>query len=58
MWGEKATLAAIFLAPLLSRNVGMPTHIPVAIFATMALLGIIAVRAQREKLSGTQVLTV
>jgi alpha-1,2-mannosyltransferase len=45
---EKAALAAIFLAPLLSRNIGMPTHIPVAIFATMALLGLIIMRVRLE----------
>jgi hypothetical protein len=45
---EKAALAAIFIAPLLSRNIGMPTHIPVAIFATLALLGLIVMRVRRE----------
>jgi alpha-1,2-mannosyltransferase len=45
---EKAILAAIFIAPLISRNLGMDTHIPIAIFATMALLGVIVVRARLE----------
>ena len=44
----KATLAAIVITPLISRNVGLATHIPVAIFATMALVAIIVQRAQRE----------
>jgi hypothetical protein len=45
---EKAALAAIFLAPLISRNLGMVTHIPVAILATAALLGLIVMRVRRE----------
>jgi hypothetical protein len=45
---EKAILAAIFIAPLISRNLGMDTHVPIAIFATMALLGIVWVRARLE----------
>jgi alpha-1,2-mannosyltransferase len=45
---EKAILAAIFIAPLISRNFGMVTHIPIAIFATAALLGMNIVRARKE----------
>jgi hypothetical protein len=49
---EKAAMAAIFIAPLLSRNIGMPTHIPVAIFATLALLGLIVMRVRVEPAVG------
>jgi hypothetical protein len=45
---EKAILAAIFIAPLISRNLGMVTHIPVAIFATMALLAVIVQRVRTQ----------
>jgi alpha-1,2-mannosyltransferase len=45
---EKAILAMIFIAPLISRNLGMPTHIPLAIVASAALLGLIVSRVRME----------
>jgi alpha-1,2-mannosyltransferase len=45
---EKVTLAAIFIAPLLSRNFGTATHVPLAQLALIALLALIARRALRE----------
>jgi hypothetical protein len=45
---EKVTLATIFIVPLLSRNVGTATHVPLAQLALIALLGLIARRALRE----------
>ena len=45
---EKATLAAIYIAPLLARNFGMATHIPLAIFASLALLPLVMRRARQE----------
>ena len=46
--GEKATLAAIFIAPLLSRSIGSTLHLPLAMLALIALLVLIARRARRE----------
>jgi alpha-1,2-mannosyltransferase len=45
---EKAILAAIFIAPLIARNLGMATHIPLAIVATVGFLGLVTVRVQTE----------
>lgn len=45
---EKLTLAASFIVPLIARNFGMATHIPLAAFATGAVLILIAMRTQRE----------
>ena len=45
---EKVTLATIFIAPLLSRNFGTATHVPLAQLALIALLALIARRALRE----------
>jgi hypothetical protein len=45
---EKAILAAIFIAPLFSRNLGTATHIPLAMFATAALVGVIVIRIRFE----------
>jgi len=45
---EKVTLAAVFIAPLLSRNFGTATHVPLAQLALIALLGLIARRAWFE----------
>jgi alpha-1,2-mannosyltransferase len=45
---EKVTLAAIFIAPLLSRNFGTATHVPLAQLALIALLALIARRAWYE----------
>lgn len=45
---EKITLAAVFIVPLLSRNFGTATHVPLAQLALIALLAIIARRAWCE----------
>jgi hypothetical protein len=45
---EKATLAAVFVVPLLSRNVGTTLHLPLAPLAVIALLALIAQRAWIE----------
>jgi hypothetical protein len=45
---EKVTLAAVFVVPLLSRNFGTATHVPLAQFALIALLALIARRALTE----------
>jgi hypothetical protein len=45
---EKVTLAAVFIVPLLSRNVGTATHLPLAQLALIALLALIARRALHE----------
>ncbi|HWE73354.1 MAG TPA: glycosyltransferase family 87 protein [Stellaceae bacterium] len=45
---EKVTLAAIFATPLLSRNFGTATHVPLAQLALIALLALIARRAWHE----------
>jgi hypothetical protein len=45
---EKATLAAVFIVPLLSRNFGTATHVPLAPLALIALLALIARRALVE----------
>ena len=45
---EKVILAAIFIAPLMSRNFGTATHVPLAQFALIALLALIARRAWYE----------
>ncbi len=45
---EKVTLAAVFIVPLLSRNFGTATHVPLAPFALIALLALIARRALYE----------
>ena len=45
---EKVTLAAIFVAPLLSRDFGTATHVPLAQLALIALLALIARRAWCE----------
>ncbi len=45
---EKVTLAAIFIVPLLSRNFGTVTHVPLAQLALIALLVLIARRAWSE----------
>jgi hypothetical protein len=45
---EKVTLAAIFVVPLLSRNFGTATHVPLAQLALIALLALIARRAWCE----------
>jgi alpha-1,2-mannosyltransferase len=45
---EKITLAAIFIVPLLSRNVGTATHLPLAPLALIALLALIARRTLHE----------
>ena len=34
--------------PLFARNVGMMAHVPLAIFATLALLGLVIRRARQE----------
>ncbi|HEY3920119.1 MAG TPA: glycosyltransferase family 87 protein [Stellaceae bacterium] len=47
---EKATLAAIFIAPLLSRNLGTALHVPLATLALLALLALIVRRARSELL--------
>lgn len=48
--GEKATLAAIFIAPLLSRSIGSTLHLPLATLSLIALVVLIARRAHRESL--------
>lgn len=45
---EKTALAAIFLTPLLSRNIGLALHLPIAPIALFALLGLIVLRARQE----------
>jgi len=45
---EKIILAIIFIVPLLSRNFGTATHVPLAQFALIALLALIVRRAWRE----------
>ncbi|HEX4191808.1 MAG TPA: glycosyltransferase family 87 protein, partial [Stellaceae bacterium] len=45
---EKVTLAAIFVTPLISRNVGTATHVPLAPLALIALMALIARRALHE----------
>ena len=45
---EKVTLAAVFIVPLLSRNFGTATHVPLAQIALIALLALIARRALCE----------
>ena len=45
---EKATLTVIFIVPLVSRNFGTATHVPLAQFALIALLALIARRAWCE----------
>jgi Glycosyltransferase family 87 len=45
---EKVTLAAIFVVPLLSRDFGTATHVPLAQLALIALLVLIARRALCE----------
>lgn len=45
---EKITLAAAFIVPLLSRNFGTATHVPLAQLALIALLALIARRALCE----------
>jgi len=45
---EKVTLAAIFVVPLLSRDFGTATHVPLAQLALIALLALIARRALCE----------
>jgi Glycosyltransferase family 87 len=47
---EKTTLAAIFMAPLLSRNIGLALHLPIAPIALIALLTLVVLRARRELL--------
>jgi hypothetical protein len=47
---EKTTLAAIFMTPLLSRNVGLALHLPIAPLALIALLTLIVLRARHELL--------
>lgn len=48
--GEKATLVAIFIAPLLSRSVGSMLNLPLATLALIALVILVARRAHRESL--------
>jgi hypothetical protein len=45
---EKVAMAAIFVAPLLSRNLGTATHVPLAQLALIALMALIARRALHE----------
>ncbi|HEY1503336.1 MAG TPA: glycosyltransferase family 87 protein [Stellaceae bacterium] len=45
---EKTTLAVVFIVPLLSRNFGTATHVPLAQLALIALLALIVRRAWRE----------
>jgi hypothetical protein len=45
---EKTTLAAVFVVPLLSRNFGTATHLPLAQIALIALLALIMRRAWCE----------
>ena len=45
---EKMTLVVVFIVPLVSRNFGTATHVPLAQFALIALLMLIARRAWRE----------
>ena len=45
---EKATLAAIFVTPLLSRNIGTALHMPIVPLALAALLALIVRRARSE----------
>jgi hypothetical protein len=46
---EKATLAAVFVMPLLSRNIGAAWHVPLAQLALLALLALIVRRAWTER---------
>jgi alpha-1,2-mannosyltransferase len=45
---EKIVLVGVFIAPLVTRSVGVATHVPAALLATLALLVLVAVRARRE----------
>jgi hypothetical protein len=45
---EKVALAAAFVVPLLSRNFGTATHVPLAQLALIALLGLVVRRAWYE----------
>jgi hypothetical protein len=45
---EKATLTVVFIVPLVSRNFGTATHVPLAQFALIALLALIVRRAWYE----------
>jgi hypothetical protein len=45
---EKTMLAAIFVVPLLSRNVGLALHVPLAMLGVIALLALIIQRAWSE----------
>jgi alpha-1,2-mannosyltransferase len=45
---EKAGLAALFLVPLFSRDLGAASHLPLAPLALMALLALIVARLRHE----------
>ncbi|HLI20052.1 MAG TPA: glycosyltransferase family 87 protein [Stellaceae bacterium] len=47
---EKTVLAASFLTPLLSRNLGLALHLPIAPLALLALLGLVTLHARQELL--------
>lgn len=47
---EKTTLAASFVTPLLSRNIGQALHLPLGPLALIALLSLIVLRARQELL--------
>lgn len=47
---EKTALAAIFVTPLLSRNIGLTLHLPLGPLALIALLSLIILRARQELL--------
>ena len=48
---EKTALAAVFITPLLSRNIGLALHLPLGPVALIALLTFIVLRARQELLA-------
>jgi glycosyl transferase family 87 len=46
---EKAVFAALFASALLSRNLGLATHLPMALIFNVTLLAVIAMRMLHEK---------
>jgi alpha-1,2-mannosyltransferase len=46
---EKAVFATLFASALLSRNVGLATHLPLALLVNVALLAVITMRMLQER---------
>lgn len=52
---EKAIIAGLFASALLTRNIGVVAHLPMALFANVALLAIIGARVIEERQTATAV---